>query len=160
MEVITLVGKQNSGKSTTLKELIMQICLPQSVIDIQSAYNFHSYIRKAYVQQSSLKACVDKYQDVSIAFTHNNKTIGITTLGDDVNKVANIANAMNGCDVFICASHPNHKLRMALEKQKVSFTNIEKVYAVKCESYVFNSKLAQCRTNVRQQTVNEIINLI
>ena len=28
MEVITLVGKSNSGKTTTLKELIIRICNP------------------------------------------------------------------------------------------------------------------------------------
>ena len=163
MNVITLVGNQDSGKTTTLKNFISELYYnyPVHVVDVSALSGYYSFFTQSDIDDMTFIKCLNKYKDAIIVLEYINRKIGITTLGDKVNRVAKIAGDMkNICDIFICASHPNHDLGAALTNQNVTFSNIEKVYAVKCDCDVSIPKLDRCRAEVNRQSINEIMQLL
>ena len=67
---------------------------------------------------------------------------------------------MRQCDVFICASHPNHPLKNEIIKSGVSITNYTEVCAVQCRSVQPNVNLDACRNLALQNVIDEIIRCI
>ena len=72
MIIVALQGRSNSGKTTTLKELI------KTIID-QGIMEYENVVPKSKV----IAACSSNQGDVQCWFTYRGVKIGITTRGDD-----------------------------------------------------------------------------
>lgn len=105
-KVIVLQGKENVGKSTTLRELLDVLNSQSQVFTLLAS------------EKPSLQNRLSNQEDVWAIFKNvkTNKVIGITTRGDDEDCLCRNFDKMkevdNGekkkgqdCDIYICAAH-------------------------------------------------------
>lgn len=128
MRVITLVGKSNCGKTTTLKQLIFEIYKDRGKLN----YPKPKYVKdrnclsaqNAQALEQAFRSQVNKIPnnpfitDLTAKFFYNGKIVVITTNGDSLDYIKGTFERYNKtfpCDVFICASHDNKNVRDYLE---------------------------------------------
>ena len=103
-KIIALVGKANTGKTTTLKKLLLNCAGNEGIklIDIPKAHRCRSYIspEKAYKLESILKDDADYFA----AMQYGELKLGISTSGDTRWNIENKYGYLKECDVFVCAS--------------------------------------------------------
>lgn len=163
MKVITLIGKSDSGKTTTLKKLILELCLNRGAIiqDIQGTGRYSTFITPNKVTPNTLSHYMGQHPDVTIVIKYNNQLIGITTVGDGWNLIKEQFDRMGCCDVMICACHNNQKVFDSIFEYKnhkgCQITDFEKIYQVKCIQDVLDSKIQQCYDLADRLAVDEII---
>lgn len=166
MEVIALIGRSDSGKTTTLKKLIFELCINRGAIiqNVQGMGRCSTFITPKRVVQNALDKYMNQHLDVTIVIEYNNKRIGITTIGDGWELIKEQFDRMGICDVLICACHNNQKVLNAMSKYKnlqgCSITSIEKIYQVKCIQDKADSKIQKCYELSDHLTVEEIIEKI
>lgn len=95
MRVIALQGKSNTGKTTTLKRMILTI-IQNNIFDTTLIDNLAKIIKK----------CLLSTGDVKCMFTYKNIKIGVTTRGDARRFLEYDFNEFfKGCDIVVCAVH-------------------------------------------------------
>lgn len=103
MKFIVLVGKDNTGKTTTLKGVIDElIAKGAKIIDNKGLHKFGSHV------SLSSQLPMSAQNETTILLEYNNESIGITTYGDTDSVLQNKIDIFIsiGCTCVICASHP------------------------------------------------------
>ena len=129
MKFIVLVGKDNTGKTTTLKKVIDELIAKGAKIVNDPAFNkFGSCVTSA----SQLP--VSAQNEITILLEYKNKRIGITTYGDteDVLNTKIDLFIRVGCTHIICGSHPDGSnvytyLENTARKNNVKLTEVTKI---------------------------------
>ncbi len=134
MEVITLVGKQNSGKTTTLKNLILEF--EKSGAKLLSAQSGCGVIDPSILKGFSLLQYFHQNNpsDPTVKFQYKNRSIGITTLGDKYKDIVTRFKLVEPCDVFVCASHDFAKLQQVIRVVAATNVSFRRVDAVRCQN--------------------------
>lgn len=95
IHIITLQGKSNCGKTTTLKRVIEKII-------IRRLYS----LLPVFSENEILQQCQADKGDVQCVFEYNGKKIGITTRGDTRDVLeTDFEKYFSGCAVVVCAVH-------------------------------------------------------
>lgn len=163
MKVIILVGGQNSGKTTTLKKLIAELCLNRgaNIQNVQGVARCSTFITEDKVTQKTLEQYMNQHLDVTIVIEYNNKRIGITTIGDGWELIKEQFDRMGCCDIMICASHNRQNIFNSISAYHNStscrVTSIEKIYQIKCIQDQPNSNIQKVYDLADSLAVDEII---
>ena len=137
MKVITLVGPSNSGKTTVLKDLIINLekagatVLPPTAGTWGDRLITPKKLNGGTVEQYMHTAQVDDY---TVLLEYQSKKIGITTVGDKVSDIMNQFHKVCACDIFICAAHENFNIHTHIAYSGVSVSSYVEVSSVRCES--------------------------
>lgn len=112
--VITLSGKPNTGKTTTLKHLI---ALMRDDLDFEIEYikNFNGDCRTAKCKYSETKK--GNPEEIIAKFIHNGKIIGVTTRGDNLKIIMSDFAKLGKCDIYVCASHNSKEFMVTLRSE-------------------------------------------
>lgn len=110
MDIIVLRGKSNSGKTSSLKYLMMKILDMNGITPLYSS-RFFSNDPKKLKENIKTKWYTAKgnISDLSIIVHYNGKVVCITSYGDslvDIKPALDRAiNLFGKCDIFICGRH-------------------------------------------------------
>ena len=116
MDLIALVGKANSGKSASLRNLMILLCTLDHVI---VKYNSHHYENDPVVLR---KALIDDFytnsnhvSEITIVLEIRGKIVCVTTYGDScsydvVPALERTLKKFGRCDVFACGRHDKNHL--------------------------------------------------
>ncbi len=110
MKIITLVGRTNSGKTSTIK-LLADLLLSNPYGGVLEKISDKKRQRSC-IDKEKLKSCggslASNYKgDITIKIKWNDLLIGITSFGDDVKSINSKYDILSDCDVFICGAHPS-----------------------------------------------------
>ena len=158
MKFIVLVGKDNTGKTTTLKGVIDELIKSgATVIDDKLFYKFGSYVK--YISQP-----VPKQNEITILLAYKGKTIGITTYGDTVEVLQSKIDLFIkiGCTHIICGSHPtgsSYEYMVDLA-DKYSFKDFHTIFKIGCAGIKKHPNLQKLQDDSDKQAQAEIISLI
>lgn len=112
MKVITLIGRSDSGKTSSIKMLVNEMLnMGKRVGDPELMCDYKKKGQRSCIDQNKLKKCngnLLQYKgDITIKFKWKGKSIGITSFGDDAHSIATKFDLFRDCDVFISAAHPD-----------------------------------------------------
>lgn len=130
MEIIGLIGKSNSGKTSSLKYLILNL-LDLDEIKILYSSRLFSESPKQLKENilDNWKTETGHIKDITVLLEYKGKKIGITTYGDSLNDILSALNTIikrfDGCDIFVCGRHANN----SLEEEFYDY-NIDKFYSI------------------------------
>lgn len=116
MKIIGLIGKSNSGKTSSLKYLMLKI-LDQKGVEILYSSN------RRVASPAELKESIKNnwitpdgtVRDLTIAVKYKNKIIGITSFGDAlkhdiIRSLKKVIEKCGRCDIFVCGRHERNIL--------------------------------------------------
>lgn len=130
MKIIGLIGKSNSGKTSSLKYLILNL-LDLDEIKILYSSRLFSESPKQLKENilNNWKTETGHIKDITVLLEYKGKKIGITTYGDSLNDILSALNTIikrfDGCDIFVCSRHENN----SLEEEFYDY-NIDKFYSI------------------------------
>ena len=112
MIFVTLVGNQDTGKTTSIKMLANELLrLGNGTQNPKFIDNYPKQRQRSCINQQKLQRCgndlLNHTGDITIKFEWNGKTIGITSLGDDVHSIETKFEIFKDCDIFVSAAHPD-----------------------------------------------------
>lgn len=112
MIFITLLGKQDSGKTTSIKMLANELLrLGNATQNPQFIDNYPKQYQRSCIDQQKLQKCgndlLNHKGDITIKFKWNGKNIGITSFGDDPDSIKTKYDLFGDCDIFVSAAHPD-----------------------------------------------------
>lgn len=130
MKIIGLIGKSNSGKTSSLKHLILNML---DLDEIKILYSSRLFSNNPKRLKENI---LDNWQtetghikDITVLLEYKGKKIGITTYGDSLNDILSALNTIikrfDGCDIFVCSRHENN----SLEEEFYDY-NIDKFYSI------------------------------
>ncbi len=133
MKIIGLIGKSNSGKTSSLKYLILNLL---DLAEIKILYSSRLFSDKPKQLKENI---LDNWQtetghirDITVLLEYEEKKICITTYGDSLNDIISALNKINnrfdGCDIFVCGRHANNSL-----EEEFYVYNADKSYTVNKE---------------------------
>lgn len=159
MKFIVLVGKDNTGKTTTLKSVVDElIANGANVINNQLLHKFGSYV------SSISQLPVPPQNEITILLEYKKKIIGITTYGDteDVLRTKIELFIRVGCTHIIFGSHPGGSSYEYLVElaEKYNFQDFHAVFKIGCARITSHSNLQKLRNDSDKQAKNEIIRLV
>jgi ABC-type oligopeptide transport system ATPase subunit len=120
LEIITLVGSSNCGKTMTLKTLIFKVLDSKGQLN----YNRPKYIKGVnFLSKNNMSFLRNEFhqefkkapRDLTAKFDFNGKTVLITTAGDSLDYIQSIYERNAPCDIFICAAHNNKNMLSYLQ---------------------------------------------
>ena len=132
MEIITLVGKPNTGKTSTLKEVILKLAGKngENLLDVSIPRGCKTFIG-AY-NKEKLSTLREKDGDVFVNLQYGSVKIGISTAGDRAYDIEHKFKILKDhCDYFICASRNTGKSFEYIEKLGKDY-KVTKLYKVGC----------------------------
>lgn len=140
MYIIALKGTSNSGKTSSIKFLILQML---KLSDIKMIYSSKFSKRKAEVLQFS-KAILNPWDgktaglDISVLLEYKGKRIYITSNGDCIKDILrnldNVTRKYGNIDICVCGRHQSNKI-----KREFSAYFIDDVISVKKERAISGS---------------------
>lgn len=112
MKIITLVGRPNSGKTSSIKMLSNEMLrMSRQSGQPNVLFNYPKQCQRSCIDQTKLNLCngdLLQYKgDITIKFEWKGKTIGITSFGDDVSSIKTKFEIFKDCDIFLSAAHPD-----------------------------------------------------
>lgn len=113
MEIVVLRGSSNSGKTTTLKKLILKIL--EEYGDESLKINPRKISKQKLInelEEERKGRLVDKsypIRNITAVFKINECSIGITTVGDDVKVLSKAFSSFGDCELCFCATHEDGK---------------------------------------------------
>lgn len=132
MDIIVLSGKTNSGKTSSLKYLMMKTLDMNGIIPIYSS-QFSSSNPKELKENinNNWHTAKGYIRDLSIIVQYNEKVICITSYGDsleDIKRALDRAiNCYGKCDIFVCGRHKCNDPKMEFsEYHPKNIVTIEK----------------------------------
>ena len=159
MRFIVLVGKDNTGKTRTLKSVIEELVANGAIIENDPRFRrFGSYVSPA----SAFPVSANK--EITILLRYKGKRIGITTYGDTEASLCKKISLFeqSNCDRIIFGSHPggssyHYLVNLADHHQYQDFHAIFKIGCVGIQNH---PNLAQLRNISDSHAKDEIIKLI
>ena len=156
MKFIVLVGKDDTGKTITLKSVIDElIAKGAKIINNQSLRKFGSYV------SSASQLPVPKQNEITILLEYNKKLIGITTYGDTEgvlkNKIEKFENIK--CDCIIFGSHPggsSYEYLIDLAN-KYNFQEFHAIFKIGCAGITNQQNLKKLQDDSDNQAKNEVL---
>lgn len=115
MKIIGLIGKSNSGKTSSLKYSILQML---NLDEIKILYSSRLFSNNPKQLKENI---LDNWQtetghirDITVLLEYKEKKICITTYGDSLKDILSALNTIikrsDGCDIFVCGRHANNSL--------------------------------------------------
>ena len=135
LNVVVLEGKWNSGKTSSLKYLILNV-LNWSGISVEyvSRYSAHTPDEVKEKIQTSWHTLGGAVSDLSIVVRYKEKRIAITSYGDSFKDeiapfLGKVITRFGKCDVFVCGRHKrnNPAMEFAAYSPKVKIVKKERV---------------------------------
>lgn len=166
MRIISLVGEHDTGKTTTLKKLILELCCNRSAIiqDVSNVGRYSTFITSKKVVSNPIENYINQHLDVTIVVNYNGKRIGITTVGDGWAFIKEQLNRMGSCDVVIFACHDTQQvwdnMRAYIDAQGNCVTTVIQVLHKKCITVRENPEFEKCCDCRNQMSINEILSLL
>lgn len=160
MDIIVLTGKSSSGKTSSLKYLMMKI-LDMNGITVLYSSRFFSNDPKKLKENIVNKWYTSKgnISDLSILVQYNGKIVCITSYGDSINDVKSALDRAIGsfgkCDLFICGRHMCNDPEMEFsEYHPENIVSIEKARSlVKTDYYKDNV----CKSDELYKSIKEAL---
>ena len=118
MKIVSVFGKGNVGKSTTLKLFLARLLKEEKyncklVYPYDMKFDAESILQnvEAYLSAKRNKMPFRNY-DICVVFEFNNRKIGLTTKGDDVKALERHFEIFkaNRCEICFCAARTNEKM--------------------------------------------------
>lgn len=130
MKIIGLIGKSNSGKTSSLKYSILQML---NLDEIKILYSSRLFSDNPKQLKENI---LDNWQtetghirDITVLLEYKGKKICVTTYGDSLKDILSALNTIikrfDGCDIFVCGRHANN----SLEEEFYDY-NIDKFYSI------------------------------
>lgn len=141
MKIIGLIGKSNSGKTSSLKYSILQML---DLHEIKTLYSSRLFSNNPKQLKENI---LDNWQteaghikDITVLLEYKGKKICITTYGDSLNDIISALNTIikrfDGCDIFVCGRHANNSLEVEFENYSVDkFYSFNKYRALSDKNY-------------------------
>lgn len=130
MKIIGLIGKSNSGKTSSLKYSILQMLDLNEIIILYSSRLFSDNPKQ--LKENILdnwQTETGHIRDITVFFEYKEKKICVTTYGDSLKDILSALNTIikrfDGCDIFVCSRHENN----SLEEEFYDY-NIDKFYSI------------------------------
>ncbi len=128
MKIIGLIGKSNSGKTSSLKYLILNLL---DLDEIRILYSSRWFSNEPKQLKENI---LDDWQtetghirDITVLLEYKGKKICVTTYGDSLKDIISALNKIiekfGGCDIFVCGRHANN----SLEEEFYDY-NVDKFY--------------------------------
>lgn len=130
MKIIGLIGKSNSGKTSSLKYSILQM-LDLNEIKILYSSGLFSDNPKQLKENilDNWQTETGHIRDITVFFEYKEKKICVTTYGDSLKDILSALNKINnrfdGCDIFVCGRHANN----SLEEEFYNY-NVDEFYSI------------------------------
>lgn len=141
MKILVLIGKSNSGKTSSIKHLILKL-LAQDGIEVVYTSRFFSSDPEQLSKniKDNWKTDRNHIRDMTVLLKHQGEKIGITTYGDSLKEILSalktIEKRFGGCDMFVCGRHKNNKFENEFAEYKVNnFYYVEKVRASSMDDF-------------------------
>lgn len=131
-KIIVLLGKSNTGKTTTIMEVYKQLTKNTPAV---------------VAQNGLIKSLGGKPCDYEGSFTYNGKKVGFCSRGDAKYYVGNVVDAYTFCDVLVVPVNPSNY-------NSVFINMLEKTEEIR----IVKKNQAEPADNKR--ALNDIINLI
>lgn len=159
MKFIVLVGKDKTGKTTTLKSVIDElIASGAKVINNPLLHKFGSYV------SSISQLPVPPQNEITILLEYKKKFIGITTYGDTKGVLCDKIKRFEeiGCACVIFGSHPGGSSYEYLVElaEKNNFQDFHAVFKIGCARITSHSNLQKLRNDSDKQAKDEIVRLV
>lgn len=158
MKIIGLIGKSNSGKTSSLKYSILQML---DLNEIKILYSSRLFSDNPKQLKENI---LDNWQtetghirDITVFFEYKEKKICVTTYGDSLKDILSALNTIikrfDSCDIFVCGRHANNSLEEEFSDYKVNkISKIPKNRSLSNENYnddnlLTANKLLDCIIN-------------
>lgn len=140
MKIIGLIGKSNSGKTSSLKNLILNLL---DLNEINVLYSSRMFSKDAEQLKKNIsdnwKTETGHIRDITVLLEYKGKKIGVTTYGDSIKDIFSalktIIKRFGGCDIFVCGRHANNSLEKEFKDYANEFYTIPKERASSDEKY-------------------------
>ena len=156
MKIISLVGMPNTGKSTTLKKLIVELSGKngEKLEDVSQAHKCKTFISP---QKKDLLFDLEKSDgDFFAKIKYKTLYIGIATAGDTAWDIEHKLEYLKDCDIFICASRESGESYGYIEKLKKIYTLV-KVHKIGCIGNKVDNKYRVLTKHSEELALVEII---
>lgn len=156
MKFIVLVGKDDTGKTTTLKSVIDElIAKGAKIVNNQFLRKFGSYV------SSASQLPVPKQNEITILLEYEEKLIGITTYGDTKSVLENKIQVFENikCDCIIFGSHTggsSYEYLVSLA-DKYDFQEFHAIFKIGCAGIIGQQNLPKLQNASDVQAKNEIL---
>jgi len=126
MEIITLIGKGDSGKSTVLKKLIAELSGKEgkNLIDVPAASRC-----KIFISPKKKEKLKKETGDALVKVKYKSYTIGILSAGDNEKEIKPRFELLKDCDLFICPSRPGGSSFRYINELEKKY-NVTRLYAI------------------------------
>lgn len=131
MKIIGLMGKTNSGKTSSLKYAMIEL-LKQNNVEILYVSCGHYQSSKELIEhiEKTWKTAKGNIANLTIGVKYKNKIIGITSFGDSLKyeiipALNRVIEKRGECDVFVCGRHESNDLKT--EFADYAPVNIERI---------------------------------
>lgn len=159
MIIIVLKGKANSGKTSSLKKLMLKLLeYPDVRVIYSSKYGTKSpaelsakILEKWYTKSKNVS-------DITLLLNINNKKILITSMGDCLNDICNVLddklNRFGDINVFICGRHHNNNIETEFSRYSIEIPIVINKSRTNKENYENDN----CNTG--QELFNEVEKIV
>ena len=115
MKIIVLKGKANSGKTSSLKKLMLKLLeYPDVRVIYSSKFGTKLPVELSEKINENWYTKANNVRDITLLLNINNKKILITSMGDCLNDICNVLdnklNRFGDINVFICGRHHNNDI--------------------------------------------------
>jgi len=140
MKIIGLIGKSNSGKTSSLKYSILQMLdLPEIKVLYSSRMFSNDTEQLKKNIKDNWKTETGHIRDITVLLEYNGTKIGVTSYGDSLKDILSalktIIKRFDGCDIFVCGRHANNSLEKEFKDYANNFDTIPKERASSEENY-------------------------
>lgn len=168
MIFITLVGKQDTGKTTSIKMLANELLrLEKKTKNLHLKDNYFKQRQRSCIdQQKLLKYGMDLLNytgDITIKFEWNSKSIGITSFGDDVHSIKTKYDIFKDCDIFVSAALPDDATINYIKAIVQNGTHIHIVInksTVKAKNLLPNKDIKNIECHANTATAEELLKIV
>ena len=124
MKIIGLIGKSNSGKTSSLKHLILNML---DLDEIKILYSSRLFSNNPKQLKDNIldnwETETGHIRDITVLLEYKGRKICITTYGDSLIDILHALNKViktfGGCNIFVCGRHANNCLEKEFSNYKV-----------------------------------------
>ncbi len=147
MKIIVLIGKDDTGKSSTIREVIAQLIDKGATV---KWYGRNGSDNSTMIRNIPLTK-IGRVRDINILLEYHEKYIGITTYGDSQSLIQKSYNRIyshsnKNLDIFICAAHNVNVVIDLFNKLGIQ------IDCIKVEKGIEPNKTYQETVNINQAT--------